>query len=105
MSNWIINYTKNAYSELDAIYKYIAEDLNVPNTASKQIKRITSAIDSLEEMPLRNPLYDKEPWHSLGLRKMLVDNYIVFYFPNETNNEIVIMHIFYSGRNISNILK
>ncbi len=105
MSNWIINYTKNAYSELDAIYKYIAEDLNVPNTASKQIKRITSAIDSLEEMPLRNPLYDKEPWHSLGLRKMLVDNYIVFYFPNETNNEIVIMHIFYSGRNILDILK
>lgn len=84
---------------------YIAEDLNVPNTASKQIKRITSAIDSLEEMPLRNPLYDKEPWHSLGLRKMLVDNYIVFYFPNENNNEIVIMHIFYSGRNILNILK
>ena len=105
MSKWLINYTKNAYSELDAIYKYIAEDLNVPNTASKQIKRITSAIDSLEEMPLRNPLYDKEPWHSLGLRKMLVDNYIVFYFPNETNNEIVIMHIFYSGRNILDILK
>lgn len=105
MSNWIINYTKSAYSELDAIYKYIAEDLNVPNTASKQIKRITNAIDSLDKMPLRNPLYDKEPWHSLGLRKMLVDNYIVFYFPNETNNEIVIMHIFYSGRNILDILK
>ena len=79
--------------------------LNVPNTANKQIKRITSAIDSLEEMPLRNPLYDEEPWKSRGLRKMLVDNYIIFYFPNETNNEIVIMHIFYSGRNISNILK
>ncbi len=105
MSKWLINYTKNAYSELDAIYKYIAEDLNVPNTASKQIKRITSAIDSLEEMPLRNPLYDNEPWKSRGLRKMLIDNYIVFYFPNETNNEIVIMHIFYSGRNISDILK
>ena len=79
MSNWIINYTKSAYSELDAIYKYIAQDLNVPNTANKQIKRITSAIDSLEEMPLRNPLYDEEPWKSRGLRKMLVDNYIIFY--------------------------
>jgi len=33
-------------------------------------------------MPERFPRYGKEPWHSLGLRFVTVDNYIVFYLPD-----------------------
>ena len=101
----MIRYTKSAYEELDGIHKYIAENLLVPNIAIEQTRRIMSAIDTLDEMPFRNPLYDKEPWKSLGLRKLFIDNYIAFYYTNENTKEVIITHIFYGGRNIDEILK
>lgn len=104
MSKWTIRYTNTAFAELDCIYKYIAEELLVPEISMGQIRRIMKAIAALDEMPLRNTLYDKEPWKSRGLRKLPVDNYMVFYYANEQTSEVVIMHIFYGGRNIADIL-
>jgi toxin ParE1/3/4 len=34
-------------------------------------------------MPFRYQLYEKEPWHSKGLRVLPIDNYLVFYMPVE----------------------
>ncbi|MDE6869830.1 MAG: type II toxin-antitoxin system RelE/ParE family toxin [Clostridia bacterium] len=105
MNKWKVLYSKTAYEELDNIYKYIAEKLLAPKISREQVKRIMSAISTLDEMPFRNPLYDKEPWRNLGLRKFVIDNYIAFYYANENTNEVIIMHIFYGGRDIDNILK
>lgn len=105
MSKWTVKYTKSAYSELNAIYVYIAEQLLEPEISTNQVKRILSAIGDLDVMPHRNPLYPKEPWKSLGLRKLPVDNYMVFYATNEEKEEVIVMHIFYGGRDIANILK
>ena len=103
MSKWTVQYTKSAYAELDAIYRYIAEQLCAPGIAANQVKRILSAIGDLDEMPHRNPLYPKEPWKGLGLRKLPVDNYIVFYATDDEKEEVVVMHVFYGGRDIANI--
>lgn len=35
-------------------------------------------------------LVENEPWHSRGVRKLIVDNYIVFYYPNEQTQEVII---------------
>lgn len=103
MSKWTVQYTKSAYAELDAIYLYIAEQLREPEIAANQVKRILSAIGDLDEMPHRNPLYPEEPWKGLGLRKLPVDNYIVFYATDDEKEEVVVMHVFYGGRDIANI--
>lgn len=105
MSKWTIRYTNTAFAELDGIYKYIAEELLVPEISKGQTRRIMNAIAALNEMPLRNASYNKEPWKSRGLRKMPVDNYVVFYFANEQTSEVVIMHIFYGGRDIDAVLE
>ena len=52
-------------------------------------------------MPMRYKLYEEEPWHSLGLRVLLVGNYLVFYLLNEANGVVNIVHIMYGGRDIS----
>ncbi|MFR5076693.1 MAG: hypothetical protein ACLTDX_01095 [[Clostridium] innocuum] len=36
----------------------------------------------LNQMPERFLGYEKEPWHSRGLRIIPVDNYCVFYIPD-----------------------
>lgn len=105
MSEWVIKYTEMASGELDAIYRYIAYNLQAPGTAAGQVKRIMSAIEALGEMPLRNALYEREPWKSRGLRKLPVDNFMVFYFTIKYAHEVVIAHIFYGGRNIDEIIK
>ena len=70
----------------------------VPETAARQAERIMKAARSLEQIPMRYRLYEREPWHSQGLRVLPVDNYLVFYLPDETNATVSIIRIMYGGR-------
>ena len=105
MSEWKVLLTPEFQQEIWDIYSYIAYTLLVPDTAVKQIERIMYAVESLKNMPLRYSLYEKEPWRSRGLRKLTVDNFIVFYLPNQSAQAVVIFHVFYGGRNIDDLLK
>lgn len=98
--SWDIVYTAKARRDLRNIYEYIAYDLLVPETAAGQTQRIMKSIRSLDWMPMRFQLYDEEPWHSAGLRFFPVDNYLVFYLPDETKNTVSIVRIMYGGRDV-----
>lgn len=93
-------YTREAEKDLIDIYRYIAVDLLVPETAKKQTDGIMDAINSLDEFPLRHKRYDREPWSSIGLRIVPVDNYLVFYLVNENEATVAVVRIMYGGRNI-----
>ncbi|NLL57222.1 MAG: type II toxin-antitoxin system RelE/ParE family toxin [Firmicutes bacterium] len=95
-----IIYTEESEQDLVNIYRYIAMDLLVPETAKNQIERIMKAIKGLDELPLRYKLYHNEPWHSKGLRVLPVDNYLVFYIVVEEEKMVAIVRIMYGGRNI-----
>lgn len=95
-----VRYAARARQDLRNIYEYIAYDLLVPETAARQVQRIMKEIGTLNEMPMRYRLYDDEPWHSQGIRFFPVDNYLVFYLPDETQNTVYIVRIIYGGRDI-----
>ena len=99
MSSEVI-YSARARQDLRNIYEYISYDLLVPETATRQTRRIMKEMRLLDEMPMRHRLYDDEPWHSQGVRFFPVDNYLVFYLPDETKNTVYIVRIIYSGRDI-----
>ena len=98
-------YTAGAKRDLRDIYEYIAYELLAPETAVGQTKRIMKKIRTLDEMPMRFQLYGEEPWHSKGLRFFPVDNYLVFYLPDETKNTVSIVRIMYGGRDIHRQLR
>jgi toxin ParE1/3/4 len=100
MSIWKVVYTGQAEHDLRGIYGYIAFSLLEPEIAKKQVKRIMESVVKLNRMPLRHPLYEKEPWHSKGLRILPVDNYLVFYLPVEARKTVVVIRIMYGGRNL-----
>lgn len=102
--SWQVLYTKRANEDLQNIYRYIAEELKVPDTAQKLTIKIMDKIDTLNEMPKRNPLYNKEPWKSRGLRKLIIDNFIAFYLTNENQNQVIILAIMYGGRDIDKMI-
>ena len=54
---------------------------------------------------MRYRLYEKEPWKSRGLRVLPVDNYVLFYIPNEEDKVVTVVRVLYGGRNIEKELK
>ena len=74
-----IRYSPAALDDLKDIFAYIATELRSPENASKQIHRINEEICSLDFMPCRNEQVDWEPWKSMGMRKVPVNHFVVFY--------------------------
>ena len=95
-----VSYSAEARQDLRDIYEYIAYELLAPEAAARQTERIMKTARSLEQMPMRHKLYQEEPWHSQGLRVLPVDNYLVFYLPDEINATVSIIRIMYGGRDI-----
>ncbi len=98
---WNVVYSARARSDLRNIYEYIAYGLLAPETAAGQTRRIMKEIRVLDGMPMRHPVYKEEPWSRQGVRYFPVDNYLVFYLPDESQNMVNIIRIMYGGRDIS----
>lgn len=64
-----IIYSPQAFLDLSELYEYIRFTLQVPKTAEKQVSRIRKTIRPLNTMPMRHPLVEWEPWHSMGIRQ------------------------------------
>ena len=95
---WKVIYSDEAQKDLQEIYDYIAVILLEPEIAERQSERIMNAADSLISFPFRYRIYDIEPWRTKGLRILPIDNYIIFYKPNESTNIVQIIRIMYGGR-------
>ena len=95
-----IEISEQADKDLRNIYEYIAFELQAPENASGQIDRLEEHILSLDSMPEKYRIYDKEPWKSRGLHILPVDNYIVLYIPDTDTKVVTILRIMYSGRDI-----
>lgn len=93
-------YSSEVRQDLRDIYEYIAYELQVSEIAVGQVDRIMKAVRSLEQMPMRYTCYEEEPWHSQGLRFLSVDNYLIFYLPDETNGVVNIIRIMYGCRDV-----
>lgn len=98
MNDWKVVYTEQAEQDLRGIYEYIA--LLEPEIAKNQTRRIMDTVAKLNQMLLRYHLYDKEPWHSKGIRVLPVDNFLAFYLPVKAQETVVVIRIMYGGRNI-----
>ena len=77
--SYAVQITPSALKDMQAIHDYIASVLLAPEYAYGQYHRIADAILSLKEMPERYPLVRFEPEHTMGLHRMPVDNYSVFF--------------------------
>lgn len=97
--------TEQADVDLRSIYEYIAFTLIGPKIALGQLERIEKAIFSLDEMPERFCVLDREPWCKRGLRQMPVDNFIVYYTLNNPDKTVNIIRVLYGGMDIDKQLK
>jgi toxin ParE1/3/4 len=97
--------TNQADADLRGVYEYIAFELLSPDNAAGQLDRLEEHIIGLENFPEKFRVYGKEPWHSRGLRVMPVDNYLVFYIPDNEAGIVTVIRVMYAGRNVEDQLK
>lgn len=100
-----VSYSPQAVEDLKDIYAYIAYDLRERQTAKNQIDRIRKEVRSLDFMPLRYGIVDWEPWKHMGVHKVSVDNFVVFYAADADSKTVMVIRIVYGGRDIESIAK
>ncbi len=104
MSNYKLFMSESAATDLQNISDYISRNLMEPEIALKTISKIKVATMGLEYMPHRHELVSDERLYTQGLRKIIVDNYIIFYTITEIDKRVIIIRILYGKRDWINIL-
>jgi toxin ParE1/3/4 len=104
MDRYSIEITEPAEIDLSEIGFYIAKELLEPSIAQKVVDQIGEAILKLEEFPFRNALVADEKLATQGIRKIIVENYLVFYIVAEESKRVTIVRILYGRRDWLNML-
>ena len=99
MREYKVKVTDHALADMDMIYDYIAKNLQAPDTAMKQYERIADGILSLSTFPERYALFDSQPEHDLGFRKLMVDNYAAIYVVE--GSTVTVLRVLYSASDIN----
>ena len=104
MSAYKIVITPDAEADLIDLRDYISNVLLARDTARNYIRRIRKEIGTLSEMPARNRLVDDEPWHTYGVRWMIVNNFYVYYRVDESARNVFVLNIVYARRDQLRVL-
>lgn len=104
MNKYKIQFSKDARKDLKDIYVYIKYSLQEPIIAKKLIDKIRKEIYKLEDNPIIYAIIKDEIIKKREIRKIKVNNYIVFYKVEENKSIVEIVRIMYGRRNWTKIL-
>ena len=99
MNRYDVKITEYALEQMQEIVQYISETLYAPDAAHSLLESIKSAMTACAELPERNPTLTREPWHSRGIRKIIVKNFYAYYWIDEECNQVWFISVVYSKRN------
>ena len=86
------------------IAKYIGVKLANPDAAERLAEKMIEAAEKLTDMPYKCPVHIPVKPLRHEYRKLIVQNYIMFYWVDEDKKLITIARVVYSGRDYENLL-
>ena len=104
MGSYKTDITVRAQKDMREIATYITRELLQPEAAIKTVDDIEAEIKSLEKMPNRFAPVKDERLARQGVRKVKVNNYLVFYDVNEASKIVNILAVLYERMDWKNIL-
>lgn len=93
-----VSVTAQAQEQMQEIVRYIAQELKAPDAALHLLDTLEKAISALSHMPNSIALTDEEPWHGLGIHRMPVKNFLVYFLVDEDMKRVQITAVIYSRR-------
>jgi len=103
-SNYGLKFTPIAEEDLDEIYGYISTKLFAEMAAVNLMDKIENAIKRLARFPFSCSLVSDKHLKDRGYRRLIVDNYIVFYLANEAEQKVIIMRVLYGASKYQDVL-
>ena len=103
MKQYKVEITKEALQDMEDIYNYIANELLSPENAMGQYNRIAGKILRLDMFPEKFKVLESEREKKRELRRLVVDNYSVFYVINE--DRVIVTNVLYSASDIEKRLR
>ena len=100
MDKYKVKVNPRAISELDRIYKYIADGKLSPQNARGQVDRIKKAVLNLDTFPQSHQERNEGRYAGKGYRQLLIDNYVVIFRIDELHKTVYVVTIQYQGRNL-----
>ena len=91
-----------AKKDIQDIYKYIYYELRNVIAANKLMERLKEKMENLRFFPLSFPVVDNEYIKYKGIRKVIVDSYIIFF--RVYDKEVQILRVIYSKINYKGII-
>ena len=104
MKAYIVLIAEKAKNDMYEITRYISEDLLNAVAASRVLQKFEDAIAGLSNMPERHEKVRDEWAQSRQIRKLLVDNYIIFYTIEESEVKVNVIRILYMRRDWINLI-
>ncbi len=103
-NNYTIKMIPKVADDLDSIYRYISEGLFATSAATNILERIEKEIVRLREFLFSCNYVADEYLRNKGYRKLIVDNYIVFYLIKEEKDQVIIMRVLYGKQKYEDLL-
>lgn len=104
-SKWKYLLTQKAERDLEDIVHYIAVELANKTVASDFMDKLQAAIEEAKVFPASGSLAVNEFLPNMGIRKKLINNYLMYYLPDFEEKRINILRIAYGRRNVDEILR
>jgi len=104
MTEYKIQLAAKAKQDIRDIHNYITHQLKEPAIADRLLEQIDAEILKLQIMPLRHALERDEQLKLRHLRKLMIENYLVFYRVHEKTETVFIVRVLYGKRDWVNLL-
>ena len=93
-----VKITRQAQAQIREIIDYIKYELCATDAADKLVEMMHSKIKSLQKQPERFRLIEEEPCKSMGVRKVAVKHFLVYYWVDEENRKVQVIAVIYEKR-------
>lgn len=100
-----LEYLPVARKDMLEIVRYISRDLQNPDAAEHLAVELVNAAESLLTFPYATPAYYPIRPLKHEYRKILVRNYLMFYWVDEEKKLVTIARVVYAKRDYSHLLK
>lgn len=87
-----------ARRDIYEIVRYVAQKLQNPTAAQKLAEDLVSAAESLTAFPYANPVFVPLRPLEREYRRLIVRNYLMFYWVEERARRVVVARVIYAAR-------
>lgn len=99
-----LEYLPLARKDMVDIVQYISRDLDNPDAAGKLARELVKAAEDVLTFPYGNPVHMSIKPLKHEYRKIIVKNYIMFYWIEEKTKTVTIARVLYCKRNHKKLL-